>query len=79
MDQKKFWDISHHEVQKIFRTIPDVLTIHDNVLIHALDLESHNIALDATLKKAKQINITFKLSEATICESTVSRSDQRPR
>ena len=32
---------------------------------------SDNIALHATLEKAKQMNITFKASEATICEPTV--------
>ena len=63
--------IFHHEVQKAFQSIPGVITIHDNVLIHAPDIRRHNIALEATLKRAKEMNITFKETEATICEPTV--------
>ena len=63
--------ILHHEVRKIFQGIPDVLTIHDNILIHAPDTHRHNIALEATLKQAQKYNITFKLKEATICEPSV--------
>ena len=58
--------IFHHEVQKVFQAIPNVISIHDNILIHAPDLERHNKALEATLKMAKQMNITFKITEATI-------------
>ena len=63
--------IFHHEVQKAFQAIPGVITIHDNVLIHAPDVRSHNIALEATLKRARDIGVTFKKTEATVCESSV--------
>jgi len=63
--------IFHHEVQKVFQGIPNVITLHDNVLIHAPDLERHNRALEETLKIAKRMKITFKIKEATICEPSV--------
>ena len=63
--------IFHHEVQKGFQGIPGCVTIHDNVLIHGTDVESHNKSLRATLERAKELGITFKLSEATICAPQV--------
>ena len=64
--------IFHHEVRKAFTGIDGCITIHDNVLVYGRDGEEHNRNLWATLQRAKEKGITFKLSKSTFCDPEVT-------
>ena len=59
--------IFHHEIKKTFEGVPGCITIHDNVLVYGRDGPEHNTNLRATLERAKEKGITFKLSKTTFC------------
>ena len=64
--------IFHHEVRKAFTGIDGCITIHDNILVYGRDGEEHNRNLRATLQRAKEKGITFKLSKSTFCAPEVT-------
>ena len=59
--------IFHHEVRKAFSGVPGCITIHDNILVYGRDASDHNKNLRATLQRAQDMGITFKLSKSTFC------------
>ena len=63
--------IFHHEVQKAFTGVPGCTTIHDNVLVHGKNVEEHNHNLRATLQRAADRGVTFKLDKSTFCTPEV--------
>ena len=63
--------IFHHEVRKAFSGVPGCITIHDNILVYERDASDHNKNLRATLQRAQDMGITFKLSKSTFCVSEV--------
>ena len=63
--------IFFHAVQKAFRGVEGCITIHDNVLVHGGTKEEHDKSLRATLERAKEVGVTFKLSKSTFCQREV--------
>ena len=63
--------IFHHEIQKAFAGLPGCITIHDNLLVHNRD-EEHNKNLERMLQRAKDVGITLKRSQITICSPEVN-------
>ena len=63
--------IFHHEVQKIFAGLPGCITLHDNVLVYGETGAAHNRNLKAVLQRAKDMGVTFKPSQNTICAPEV--------
>ena len=59
--------IFHHEVRKAFAGVPGCISIHDNVLVHGRNADEHNRNLEATLQRAAERGITFKLAKTTLC------------
>ena len=64
--------IFHHKVRKAFTGIDGCITIHDNILLYGRNGEEHNRNLRATLQRAKEKGITFKLSKSTFCAPEVT-------
>ena len=58
-------------VQKAFRGVEGCITIHNNVLFHGATKEEHNRNLSATLERAREMGVTFKLSKSTFCQREV--------
>jgi hypothetical protein len=64
--------IFHNEVQKSFRGVEGVTTIHDNILVYGHTVEEHNVNLFNCLTRAKERGVRLKLEKSTILEPEVS-------
>ena len=54
------------------RGLPGCVTIHDNVMIHGATGAEHNHNLLRFCERAKDVGLTFKITQCTICEPQVN-------
>ena len=58
--------IFHHEVTKVFACLKGCITIHDNLLVFGCDEDEHNRNMAGMLERAREEDVTLKLSKSTI-------------
>jgi hypothetical protein len=63
--------IFHNIVQKCFRGVSGVTTIHDNILVHGATPAEHHENLKNCLQRAKETGVRLRLDKSTIFENQV--------